>query len=466
DEVEVVAETDVVETDEVVETEVDETVTETDEVEVVAETDVVETDEVVETEVDETVTETDEVESATETDVVETDEVVETEVDETVTETDEVEVVAETDVVETDEVVETEVDETVTETDEVESATETDVVEADEVVETETDEAEVDEPVAAAGPAPRALGYLPTRPQPNSTFFFASAELYRQPLPKAVDLRSLLAPVIHQGAAPVAVADAVAAAVDVQIVEAGATGASSRRFIDFNTRLRMGTTNPAVPVSIQAALEAVIRFGASSETACPWDAARLGERPSAEAYTAPAPVTFSGMQQVPLNLNAWRQALAEGKVIVFGMAFVEDPDACTSLGGVVPMVRAEAAQAASAAAVQALACVGYHDQEKVFIVRNCWGDEWGDGGYAYLPYNTVMCKKFVDSDCWVLVPTQPTPLPKAYWSDGATPVTDGGNGIGVETNPIDAAAYWSVSRNFVRDGMVAYVPPTPDFARL
>ncbi|MDR3495709.1 MAG: C1 family peptidase [Ancalomicrobiaceae bacterium] len=390
---------------------------------------------------------------------VEIEEVDEPQVEEPVTET---EVVNEAEVVDLDDVAAAGDQATA-----IETVSEVEVVEAVEAAEVEepvTGTGAVGEPVAATRPMARTVGYLPTRPQPNSTFFFASADLYRQPLPKAVDLRPLLAPIIHQGA--VAVADAVAAAVDALAGTVGLSGAASRRFIDFNTRLRMGTTNPTVPLSIQAALEAVVRFGASSEAICPWEPDRLGERPAAEAYTAPVPLAFSGLQQVPLNLNAWRQALAEGKVIVFGMAFVEDPDACTTLGGVVPMVTVDAAQTASVQAVQAFACVGYNDTEKVFIIRNCWGEAWGDGGYAYLPYNMVMCKKFVDSDCWVLVPAQPPPLPKARWSDGSTLVTDGGNGIGVETNPIDAAAYWAVSRNFVRDSMVAYIPATPDFARV
>jgi C1A family cysteine protease len=30
--------------------------------------------------------------------------------------------------------------------------------------------------------------------------------------------------------------------------------------------------------------------------------------------------------------------------------------------------------------------VGYDDQKQLFIVRNSWGSDWGDGGYCYFPY--------------------------------------------------------------------------------
>ena len=31
--------------------------------------------------------------------------------------------------------------------------------------------------------------------------------------------------------------------------------------------------------------------------------------------------------------------------------------------------------------------VGYNDRQQVFIVRNSWGEQWGDKGYCYIPYD-------------------------------------------------------------------------------
>lgn len=37
----------------------------------------------------------------------------------------------------------------------------------------------------------------------------------------------------------------------------------------------------------------------------------------------------------------------------------------------------------------AVVLVGFKENQKVFIVRNSWGNGWGDGGYFYMPYEII-----------------------------------------------------------------------------
>jgi hypothetical protein len=37
----------------------------------------------------------------------------------------------------------------------------------------------------------------------------------------------------------------------------------------------------------------------------------------------------------------------------------------------------------------AVALVGFDDEDKTFLIRNSWGDRWGDSGYARLPYGVL-----------------------------------------------------------------------------
>jgi C1A family cysteine protease len=48
----------------------------------------------------------------------------------------------------------------------------------------------------------------------------------------------------------------------------------------------------------------------------------------------------------------------------------------------------------------AVLLVGYDKTKKVFIVRNSWGDTWGDKGYFYMPFDVV--KPNMSSDYWVI----------------------------------------------------------------
>mmetsp|Transcript_2700 Transcript_2700/g.6842 ORF Transcript_2700/g.6842 Transcript_2700/m.6842 type:complete len:93 (+) Transcript_2700:1-279(+) len=49
----------------------------------------------------------------------------------------------------------------------------------------------------------------------------------------------------------------------------------------------------------------------------------------------------------------------------------------------------------------AVMAVGYDDKKRHFIVRNSWGQEWGDKGYFYMPYDYVIIPSLV-SDMWAI----------------------------------------------------------------
>lgn len=52
----------------------------------------------------------------------------------------------------------------------------------------------------------------------------------------------------------------------------------------------------------------------------------------------------------------------------------------------------------------AMALVGYDDTKEHFIIRNSWGEEWGDNGYTYFPYKDFGAQW----EIWTSVDTQST----------------------------------------------------------
>jgi C1A family cysteine protease len=45
--------------------------------------------------------------------------------------------------------------------------------------------------------------------------------------------------------------------------------------------------------------------------------------------------------------------------------------------------------------------VGYNDRHLHFIVRNSWGEDWGDAGHFYIPY-AYLTNPTLSSDMWCI----------------------------------------------------------------
>jgi hypothetical protein len=49
----------------------------------------------------------------------------------------------------------------------------------------------------------------------------------------------------------------------------------------------------------------------------------------------------------------------------------------------------------------AVMAVGYCEAKQCMIVRNSWGEEWGEGGYFYMPYRFIRDPDYC-SDFWTI----------------------------------------------------------------
>ena len=274
-----------------------------------------------------------------------------------------------------------------------------------------------------------ASGYRLMAPKPGAALYQPSIAVKFGRLPGKVDLRPILTPIEDQGEIRSCVASAVASAYEAWVRKAHKQEEPvSRLFIYYNARWRDGMQDEDEGSAIQLAMESLCKFGACSEAMWPSDPHLALKKPGASAYEAGAPYRIADIARVPLKLEAWRQALAEGKPIVFGCELFETFDDCSRRGGVVPMPEPGAIAHAGHSG-HAMCAVGYSDSEKIFIVRNSWSGEWGDGGYCYMPYAYLLSETFNDGDCWIFVPKIPTQPPREMWSDATSPLTNAGKGI-------------------------------------
>lgn len=82
------------------------------------------------------------------------------------------------------------------------------------------------------------------------------------------------------------------------------------------------------------------------------------------------------------SVHAMKKALSEGYPVVFGVALF-DSFFTTGANGVIPMPK----EGEKMHGGHAIVAVGYDNAKKQLIIRNSWGAEWADKGYAYLPYD-------------------------------------------------------------------------------
>lgn len=224
-------------------------------------------------------------------------------------------------------------------------------------------------------------------------------------LPEKVDLRKFMSPIEDQSQSNSCCANAVAGAYEyLNMKHAKETGDVpgdvSRLFIYYVGRKQdmhdeagmFGKKAAKVApkdegMSIGAAITAMQVSGACLASSWPYDLDKVNERPTDECFKEARKYRVVQSQKVPHDLDAMRECSAEGNPIIFGLVLT-DRFFCPGPGGFVS-TPGKTDQRAASHGLHAMLLVGYNDRQKVFIVRNSWGESWGDKGYCYVGYDYI-----------------------------------------------------------------------------
>jgi len=218
--------------------------------------------------------------------------------------------------------------------------------------------------------------------------------------PKTLDLRKSgnLPEVYDQGQTSSCTGNAIAAAIQYGLKCQGKDPfIPSRLFIYYNERLIEGTVNdPDAGAMIRDGIKSVANQGVPPETYWPFDINRVIEKPDLKAYNQAQRSIIKQYSRVPVKLSNIQNVLVHNIPIVFGMtlynSFMEDRVAST---GVVPMPTSTDTVVGG----HAMLIVGFDD--KNFIVRNSWGEGWGENGYCYIPQEYITNENLAD-DFWAI----------------------------------------------------------------
>lgn len=222
-----------------------------------------------------------------------------------------------------------------------------------------------------------------------------------KPLPTQVDLRPYLTPVDEQVGMS-CVANTFAGAYEYLAKRHLQKDSEvSRLFIYFNARAEADAQDSDEGTTLQDAIEALKKYGACNEQLWPNDEDYINELPSDEAYEHAAQFKIDEAEYVETDLALWKHTLADGYPIAFCLNTFTSFDKATSNKGRVPMPKSREQQREEHG-WHAMLCVGYLDKDQLFIVRNSWGNEWGDEGYCYIPYKYMLHDELNGNDSWIV----------------------------------------------------------------
>lgn len=255
-------------------------------------------------------------------------------------------------------------------------------------------------------------GYI--APDKKSSAGFYKATLKASKLPPKVDLRSMMTAVESQGEIGSCTANATAGAYEYLVrITQNADYDVSRLFMYYNARKSQGLEDEDSGALIEWLMEQMSTKGACSEATWPYNTKKFTKKPPKEAYEEAKNYKITKYEHVETNLNSWKSVLAEGYPIIFGVQIYESFE--NPRKGKITMPRSNE----ECLGGHAMCCVGYSDPDQVFIVRNSWGEQWGNGGYCYIPYDYMMDEDFNGGDSWVIYAAEPVDISQAEenWSD-------------------------------------------------
>jgi C1A family cysteine protease len=215
-------------------------------------------------------------------------------------------------------------------------------------------------------------------------------------LPTKIDLRSEDSPIENQGHLGSCTANALAGNLQfLEMVSGQIYKVLSRLYIYYNERAIEGTIRFDSGAMIRDGIKSLVKFGVCPESSWPYDISQFTYKPSASCYKEGLKRRITSYHRLQ-TLNEMLNCLAEGFPFVFGFTVYESFETLkVAQTGIVPMPK----KSERALGGHAVMAVGYDQKQKRFIVRNSWGEQWGQAGYFMMPYAYF---ESLASDFWTI----------------------------------------------------------------
>lgn len=180
----------------------------------------------------------------------------------------------------------------------------------------------------------------------------------------------------------------------------------SEAFLYYNARSldEYGSVDEDQGSRFVPALESLRTFGIALEKHCPYNDQVFNSKPSEEAYQDAATRKLLKALNVERNVNAIKSALSDGYPVAGSFNLFKS---FFEAGAYIPMpseqemkeFEQQGEEEQNRHSRHAMVIVGYSDKLQRFLVRNSWGEEWGDKGYCYIPYSYIANENLFNFAC-------------------------------------------------------------------
>jgi C1A family cysteine protease len=240
-------------------------------------------------------------------------------------------------------------------------------------------------------------GWVPDVPDQRDYLLSAVLKVPAK-LPRSVDLRPLCSKVEDQGELGSCTANALAGAIEfLEMKDKVSFQDFSRLFIYYNERALEHTINSDSGAMIRDGVKTMAKQGVCSEKSWSYVVSKFKAKPGAACYKEALDHQITSYHRI-VTLDEMRTCLAEGFPFVFGFTVYESFESQqVAKTGIVNMPTSKEWVLGG----HAVLAVGYDDAKQRFIVRNSWGDKWGQKGYFTMPYKYLSDRNLSD-DFWTI----------------------------------------------------------------
>lgn len=170
----------------------------------------------------------------------------------------------------------------------------------------------------------------------------------------------------------------------------------SRLFLYYNTREIEGTIYEDSGAYIRDAFKALNKKGLCEEQYFPYIESTFTDAPTQQAYKNGLKYQTLEYARVNQTVDAIRDVLCSGAAVTFGFDVYDSFfDENKWVDNVMPIPK----KGEELLGGHAISCIGFSVEKQAFLIQNSWGEDWGDNGLFWMPFDFVISEHCDDFWC-------------------------------------------------------------------